>query len=1066
MNRLGFMKIFSLIFLGFFPVFNFVSASEIKCSATGYSIFAINGIFVDEDEADDNKTALEKILPPSFNNQPITVDYLHNPSHLAGLGDLVKVVYQKIFEYETVMDYDLVEMIRDASEKVKTQKVLLVAHSQGNFYANSFYGSVAGKEGGVPKESIGVYAVATPAARVAGEGGWLTSDTDKVIAGLMSKFPFKQIMPPNDSIVLKEGDDEMGHNFSLVYLKYSGGKIVSDIQSSLSKLTSSDVQEEEENCIDPPKITLAHKTTGALLGVSDFAGESVVDAAKVVGEKSYQLGSLAVKTTEQVASAIIKAPALILGGGQTDNSAAVAGNPGNSQPEPAENSAGGLESVENSAVLPGRLRPARQPLFAGDSGRGRSAEFSTGEVASRTAEFSAGDSTSELWKTSLTLQVEDNQPGERSFPQPLRSRGSNFSSIAQLQNSLDEMRRQAEALMEAEKGAKNDQAAEAEAATRQASRPTLLFLGPLYPGFGGGAAPSQISLVSESNQQEEEEEEEQEPDSLSAPNLLVPQCDYSLATDGCLLATTTVSFSWQAVSGASHYAVSKNGEYATTTELNFVANIPDFSDYNFSVSASSAAISPASSGTSTQTVSVATIPIAINEIAWMGTTASSYDEWLEIKNNTSHTIDLSQWAIESQDGLPYIALSDAIGPKEYLILERRQDAIIVNQSIITYGTGASQWAMSNSGEELILSHSSTTLDRTPSVAGEWAAGDSATRKTMERVNPKGSGTDPSNWTTWGANIDFIKSGEDTDNNSISGTPGQCNSASFININNGQNIYQDLTLEKDNCYYVSENIQVSATSTLAIESGVQVSLYLNNLVVNGVLDAEGEESNPIVFDSFSENPTTNRIRINNDNGTSTMTNVVISNTGGIRLNNGADLEITNAEFINNNASIELNNNSSAEIENVTFASTTNEAIAAYNGSSVSVASSTISNTINADAIGIYDSNLSMSSTTIDTVLGGDGIGVYDSTVSIASSTISNVLNGDGITAYHSTVSISTSTISDISSEMPARDGISLYDESVATVLDAVIENVSGEGIIVSEDSSISGNAIIEGEEVEF
>ena len=102
-------------------------------------------------------------------------------------------VYQKIFDNETVEDYDLIEMLKSASEKVKTQKLLLVAHSQGNFYANSFYDTVAEKQGGVPRESIGVYSVATPASRVAGGGKWLTSDTDKVISGIVGRLSFKKL---------------------------------------------------------------------------------------------------------------------------------------------------------------------------------------------------------------------------------------------------------------------------------------------------------------------------------------------------------------------------------------------------------------------------------------------------------------------------------------------------------------------------------------------------------------------------------------------------------------------------------------------------------------------------------------------------------------------------------------------------------------------------------------------------------------------------------------------------------------------------------------------------------
>ena len=115
-------------------------------------------------------------------------------------------------------------MLQDASEKVATQKLLLVAHSQGNFYANSFYDTVVDKAGGAPAESIGVYSVATPSARVAGGGKWLTSNTDKAIAGIVGHIPFRKIMEPNTHIELQNGDDFWGHNFADIYLKYQSEK--------------------------------------------------------------------------------------------------------------------------------------------------------------------------------------------------------------------------------------------------------------------------------------------------------------------------------------------------------------------------------------------------------------------------------------------------------------------------------------------------------------------------------------------------------------------------------------------------------------------------------------------------------------------------------------------------------------------------------------------------------------------------------------------------------------------------------------------------------------------------
>jgi hypothetical protein len=259
-NRILFILVFVLLFSF---CFKNISASEL-CSPKGYTILTINGIFTDEKGALLNKNALGFKLRDPYNNEPIYVDYLYNPSHLAGLGDLVDAIAQGAFDQKS--DYDLVNMLNDASEKVKTQKVLLVGHSQGNFYSNSFYDKVVDKDGGIPVESIGVYGVATPADHVAGGGKYLTSDTDSVIAGVVGHV--KNILTPNTHIDLKKEDGD-GHNFSNVYLKYRADKIVSDIKSSLDKLKTNQIQNTQSECISPQKISLGHKIEGVLLAVAD-----------------------------------------------------------------------------------------------------------------------------------------------------------------------------------------------------------------------------------------------------------------------------------------------------------------------------------------------------------------------------------------------------------------------------------------------------------------------------------------------------------------------------------------------------------------------------------------------------------------------------------------------------------------------------------------------------------------------------------------------------------------------------------------------------------------------------
>ncbi|MBK5215702.1 MAG: DUF5011 domain-containing protein [Candidatus Pacebacteria bacterium] len=266
------------IFILFLLSINFIVYAQENCFEDGYTVLTINGIFTNQKGAVENRDSLKDHLPAFYNNEKVVVDYLYNSTHLSGFGDLVDVVRQGLFDSNS--DFDLVEMLNDASEKVKTQKILVVGHSQGNFYANNFYDKIAGIEGGVPKESVGVYGVASPSDRVAGGGRYLTSDTDSVIASLVGKV--KKIMAPNTHIKLSKADGN-GHSFSGVYLKYRGDQIVSDIKSSLNNLSSNQIQTSGSLCISPQKISLGHKIKRVVVGAADL----VVKGTVMVGDFTY-----------------------------------------------------------------------------------------------------------------------------------------------------------------------------------------------------------------------------------------------------------------------------------------------------------------------------------------------------------------------------------------------------------------------------------------------------------------------------------------------------------------------------------------------------------------------------------------------------------------------------------------------------------------------------------------------------------------------------------------------------------------------------------------------------------
>ena len=138
--------------------------------------------------------------------------------------------------------------------------------------------------------------------------------------------------------------------------------------------------------------------------------------------------------------------------------------------------------------------------------------------------------------------------------------------------------------------------------------------------------------------------------------------------------------------------------------------------------------------------------VVINEIAWMGTTTSTYDEWIELYNNTGSDIDLTNWTLKALDGAPEITLTGTISANSYFLLERTDDTSVpsVDANQIYAGT------LGNSGENLELRDSDNNLIDSVNCSDDWFAGDNSdsdNRKTMERKNSQTAGSEASNWQT-------------------------------------------------------------------------------------------------------------------------------------------------------------------------------------------------------------------------------------------------------------------------------------------------------------------------------
>ena len=160
--------------------------------------------------------------------------------------------------------------------------------------------------------------------------------------------------------------------------------------------------------------------------------------------------------------------------------------------------------------------------------------------------------------------------------------------------------------------------------------------------------------------------------------------------------------------------------------------------------------------------------VVISEIAWMGTAASTADEWIELRNLSEETIDLAGWRLEAEDGTPSIDLEGKIASNSFYLLERTDDETISDLTADLLYTGL----LENGGETLrLIDAAGRIVDEVSSVTGWFAGTGSPDYATMERINPELDGL-RSNWETHTGEPCV---GLDAGGHPIHGTPGAVNS---------------------------------------------------------------------------------------------------------------------------------------------------------------------------------------------------------------------------------------------------------------------------------------------------
>lgn len=162
-------------------------------------------------------------------------------------------------------------------------------------------------------------------------------------------------------------------------------------------------------------------------------------------------------------------------------------------------------------------------------------------------------------------------------------------------------------------------------------------------------------------------------------------------------------------------------------------------------------------------------PVVINEVAWPGSSASAYDEWIELYNTTGSAINLTGWRILDDAGAQTYNLSGTIAANSYFLIERTAPVTSVVGDLLM-----SSLSLANTGDTLELQNASgTRVDIVNSSGGAWYAGSTTGSYTMERISAAGSGSSASNWAS---NNGVTRNGTNSGGSAINGTPRAKNSA--------------------------------------------------------------------------------------------------------------------------------------------------------------------------------------------------------------------------------------------------------------------------------------------------
>jgi len=410
------------------------------------------------------------------------------------------------------------------------------------------------------------------------------------------------------------------------------------------------------------------------------------------------------------------------------------------------------------------------------------------------------------------------------------------------------------------------------------------------PILGTPKALNSVPQSEEEGAEEESEEESENPEGSTLPTASFTYFPQNPTVDETITfnASSTdsiISFSWDFGDNNSTIATSSIITHFYATSSDYIVGLTVMDDTGATASATSTvSVSAAEEEAEEEEEEEESFEfgtVIINEIAWMGTEASSADEWIELFNSTSSPVDIKNWSIFGADTGECLNFFDADGNTttvipaySYLIYANHEDDVRDSDGASIVDIWDATIGLNNSSPGQLVLYDApncggNVIDIANQATGDWFIEENEEKKTMERNDSLVSGSIETNWHT--NNSQTINS-LDADGNLILGTPKAQNSEEqeedttpptpiFTIIPDWWTATTTVawTLEGSPYILESNNSQyptVEKGATLIIEPGVIIkgkNKHYPSLLIKGTLEAEGTAEEPIIFTANTENP---------------------------------------------------------------------------------------------------------------------------------------------------------------------------------------------------------------------